>query len=290
MSWWLEGVFTAITAATGQTWTMTAFVALLSGSLGATTASIQIAEFNGSSVFQDGSAASFTPSAALARYAHTRTLVTAISPLHVNGALLFSIPNGATLSNAVIRIALPQIEEGGFESSPILPPIGVPGVTTRFSDILTGPLSSLGISANGNCTLVGTFMLPQAAVGTNGALMQIDGGSDGNRYIIFNPAGTNTLVGHATVAFTPVIGGARSFTPGTPFKVAMCVNNGRFSYSVDGGTVEVVTGGLTSGFNTLRLFNVVNVDRPSFGYTTRLSYLPRPIADADLQALSLRGG
>lgn len=186
--------------------------------------------------------------------------------------------------------ALPDIALAPFAApySPILPPINTPGVTTRLADNLTAPLASLGIPASGACTIVGTFVLPQLASSlAQQFLLQIE--QDGNnRIFVRNTAGTNTVTlqrvtgGAFAEISTPVVVAAN-----TPIKIALSNDGaGRASLSVDGSSVRAVSG-VAPNFWLLNPGSY-GTSNSLNGYIRRISYLPRPTADADLPALSLR--
>ncbi len=180
------------------------------------------------------------------------------------------------------------IEQAPFPTTPPLP--ATSGVATRLVESLSAPLSDLGIAPSGACTIIGTFMLPQLPLNNPSGLLHADDGLTANRYFIrCSTLGQLQLVRTTAGANS----GALVFgtvVPGAPFRVAVSVDGtGRAAASASGGAVFAQTGGPTTGLTTLRIGIEAGNFAPLNGYAKRLSYLPRPTADADLPALSLRG-
>lgn len=203
-----------------------------------------------------------------------------------NGRWRCNVTSGLAV-DFTVRLGWPQLELGAFASSPILPPVGSPGASTRGADVLTATLSSLGIVANGSCAIWGTAMIPQnAPTGVNQALFQIDDGSDSNRFMLRNVGGGATIVPAQVVSGTTTDGAsAGSMTAGTLFRWGATINSaGRMAVSIDGGAVVAVTGGPTSGFTTLRLGNNFSGTAPLFGELGVVNAIARTLSDAELIA------
>lgn len=142
---------TQIAASASQVWTGSAFVSLQAG--GTVQGNISVAEVDGGGVVGFTSSATFTPGAGALRaqrQAHTRPLLSAsFVSLSVSG----TVANGVTV-DFTLRIGAPQMELGPGTSSPILPPVGVPGVATRAADqtrvtgLSIGPATMLVQSTN----------------------------------------------------------------------------------------------------------------------------------------------
>jgi hypothetical protein len=197
-----------------------------------------------------------------------------------------SVLNGAAI-DFTLRIAAPQLELAASTSTPILPPVGTPGASTRGADIVTATLASLGIGANGACTILGVAMLPQnAPAGTDQVLVQIGDGSDANRFRLRNAAGGATiLAGRVTGGVAVDAASLGSMTAGTPFRVGVSIDGtGRIASCLDGGAVQVATGGPTSGLTTLWVGNNAASTAPMFGEVGVLTVMPLALADAELQA------
>jgi len=275
----------AMAAATGTVVTASVFAALTAGAFPAgSTVEFTIREHDSGDVFLRQTLFSLAGlTGTLQRIAGTAT--TGASTATVRVGLRVTIPT-ATATSFTLRLGFPQLELGAFASTPILPPVGTPGASTRGTDILTAPLSSLGIADNGACTVLWRGVIPQEAPATlNQTIFQIDDNSSSNRFLVYNSGpGAGITSGR-------LIGGAASLvsvgtmTPGTEFRVGASIDGaGRIAASLDGSAAVVRTGGPTGGLTTFRLGNVSAANAALFGETHTLTVLPRVLSDADLQA------
>jgi hypothetical protein len=188
--------------------------------------------------------------------------------------------------DATVRFYAPQLELGPFASTPILPPVGTPGASTRGTDILTAPLGSLDIADNGACTVLWRGVVNVIGAGDTQTIAGIDDGTENNRHDMrLSLAGFPQIVrftGGVLAAATPSGG---PFSPNATIRAGMTIDGlGRLAASFNGGAVTAVTGGPTSG---LTLFNhgiSRAAVRPLWGETHTLTVLPRVLSDADLQA------
>jgi hypothetical protein len=185
-----------------------------------------------------------------------------------------------------LRVAYAQVEQRGFATSPILHPVGVPGVTTRLMDAPTWAASALGIPASGACTVSGVVNIP--TISANHTIWQMDDGTNANRVMLRIEAG-------GALRLWRVLAGVTSFaalgtaTDEVPLRWAVSVaGDGTASAAVNGGAEVTVTGGPTAGMTVLRGGHAVGTESLQ-GYLTRLAYSPRPIPAADLPGLSRRG-
>lgn len=212
----------------------------------------------------------------------------AASPLNVS---MTTSPSAAraqsyTGTSRTLDVGWCWTEAAPFASTPILPPPGSPGASTRGADLVAASLAALGIGGNGACTVLWSGMVPQAApAGSDQMLFQLDDGTDGNRFRVRNLAGGATIVGGRVLAGTPAdAAAAGSMTPGTPFRVGAAISGGRIAVSLDGAAVVAATGGPSSGLATLRLGSNAANGASLFGETLALRVLPRALDDAALAA------
>ncbi|MBX9596139.1 MAG: hypothetical protein K2X46_17370 [Roseomonas sp.] len=279
----LEGA-TVIAATVGQAWTGSAFLARDPG--GGATPNIQLRflEHNSAGTQLVASpGANETVSASLSRVSRVYTTTQATCAF-IRSFLTIGVLNGSTY-NTTLDVGWQQLELGAFASTPILPPVGTPGASTRGADLVAAPLAGLGISDNGACTIVGTFMLPQMApASAQQVLVQIDGGSETQRIFLRNGAGANSLVlGKVGGGSTTIAVG--SLSAGQVFRCGFTVDGaGRVVASLNGAAPVEVTGALTSGFTTLRLGDSAAAVASMFGEVGTVLILPRPVSDAELQA------
>ena len=134
LDWKISGTTTALATAdisferaaalTGQAWTSSVYVKLVSGSLSAvTTTFIRLVEEDASTNFVAGSSGSITlpttASLGTQRGSFTRTLSGGATTAFVRTNLAVTVSSGATV-DFTLRIGLPQLEQGAFATSPIL--------------------------------------------------------------------------------------------------------------------------------------------------------------------------
>ena len=284
----LEGT-TSIPALTGQTWTGSWFwrlVDVVSGGPSAWSMIVTEADSGGALVLENtvSMTAPTTASLGSQRVSGTQLLSGGASVAFVRTRVRLSFPVGT--HDITIRIAVPQLEQGPFASSPILPPAGTPGASTRGADIVGASLSSLGIAANGACTIlwhgVVPVFLPSGNIHT---IACIDNGSAPSSFNLLIATNSGTL---EILRFNG--GGAQqtvgAVTVNTTFKTGITLNGaGRAAASLNGGAVAAVTGGPTSGLTQFRLGNISDTFAPMWGETGRLRILPYSVSDAELQSL-----
>lgn len=187
-----------------------------------------------------------------------------------------------TLSGAV---SFPQLEIGSFATQ--YTPSSSTAVT-RLADQTTWPLNTLGIASNGACTVVGRFIIPQAAItGSPQILIQVDDGSDNNRFFIRNIPGGLTLGGAAVLAGSGTDSAASTISVNVSFGMALTINSGTLSFSINGDTVRTASNGPTSGLTTMRAGIAASGLGNLNGYVRRLRYTPVATPVTNLPSLSL---
>ncbi|MGK7866311.1 hypothetical protein [Falsiroseomonas sp. E2-1-a20] len=274
---------TAIAAVTGQVWSASLSMRWVGAPTGVTTVTLGVEERSGAGGFLSAGGAGAALSDAFTRFSATRTMGSAACAF-ANTYVAFLVQAGVPVS-ARVRLAWPQLEMSAFASSPILPPVGSPAASTRGADLVTTTLASLGIGASAACTLLGTFMLPQAFSGAVQTLLAVDGGSTSDRWQVINPFASQILVNRFTAGASVSSSVAGAFTAGSPFRIGVaCDGAGRLVLCMNGGAVEVLTGAPTSGMTTLRVGSNVANGNPMFGEIAALSVLPWALPDAALVA------
>lgn len=276
----------AITALT--THTLSVLWQIVGGSWsGLQVPSIMFNEYVAGAFSSQGSVAIATPTTAEVRAVATRTLTNA-SATSVMPYVRAGYSAGATF-DVTVRFRLPQAELGSFASTPILPPSGTPGASTRGADILTAPLSSLGIAGNGACTVLWRGVFSATNIGDTQTIIGIDSGDDTSRYDLrLGTTGIPNLV--RLVGSTPTSSafGSTAVTPGATIRAGMAIDGaGRVAAVYDGfagGAVQAITGGATSGLTTFRHGSSTFGNRVVWGETHTLTVLPRVLSDSDLQA------
>jgi hypothetical protein len=179
------------------------------------------------------------------------------------------IPNGA-VTDLTLRVGWPQLELGGFASSPIRT---TSVAVTRAADLvtLTAPLT-LGLTFS--MYAAGTPVLPVATVAEQ-TLLSLDDGTVNNR-LILGRAGANTGKARASMVVGGTIVYTQSMSPvlaqGVPLKSALAekdgATNGVWPQEVAFNGVRGVpgSGGPLPTLNTLRMGMLADGTLPWNGY------------------------
>jgi hypothetical protein len=275
-----------IVAANGQTWTGSAFLRLFAGSQANLGLNLRMMGRDGVFTAYNLVTQAVTLNAALARAAATSVFANAAITL-ASSDLQLVFTAGQPV-DCTFDLGWPQIEQGAFASSPILPPAGGTGATTRGADLVTVALAALGLPPTGAGTILLRVVLPQAApAAADQVLLQLDDGSAANRILLRNPAGgsalrlTRVLQGGAAVD-APDLG---TFTAGVAVRLGLSVNGlGRVAASLDGAAAQAVLAAPASGLVTLRLGNDSATTAPLNGQVADLQILGEVLSDAELAA------
>jgi hypothetical protein len=175
--------FARTAALTGQTWTSSVYIKLVSGSLSAvTTTFIRLVEEDASINFVGGGSGSITlpttASLGTQRGSFTRTLSGGATVAFVRTNLAVTVSSGSTV-DFTLRIGLPQLEQGAFATSVI------PTTTTA----LTRPVDSAVIDGTG--VITGTYTLVEQPAGcavVNGTNIDLVSGFTAERVMVFPAA------------------------------------------------------------------------------------------------------
>ncbi|MBB5692345.1 hypothetical protein [Muricoccus pecuniae] len=223
------------------------------------------------------------PSSAMERRSHTRTTGTSTSITHMQHGLSLSCTAGQAYDET-LEIGWPTLEQGAFGSSPILPPAGAPAAATRAAD---APSLALTPAQAARGTLVGTFMLPQAAASSNQGLLCLDDGTLSNRIVLRNASGGSLVNALKVISGTVIgIGSLGSLTSGVPFKVALAWDAAGTSVSMGGSASVNVAGAIPSISRLLIGHNQSDLVGATFGEIGALDLHPTRLPDAALQALT----
>ena len=283
---------TTIAAASGQAWTGTAFLRLVAGAFGAFSQAPQyvIQEYNAGGTFLAQQTQLLAPApsnAALAtqRQAFTATLAnasTAFAGLH------FLVQyNTGTVVDFTLRIGVPQMEQGAFATSPIMPPPGSPAASTRAVDDLTLPLDTLAFwqtPAGFGAVLEFASAAPPAQM--NGFVIWGVAPSSG-----FNDSWYAVVNASSVMSLAKINGGAGATSPtsnllaqGVVQRLAISGQPGTFSGSLNGGAVMTAS---NAGYPTMLRQGLLRSPWPGPvslpGYARRLRLYPRPLSNEQLQ-------
>jgi uncharacterized protein YmfQ (DUF2313 family) len=190
----------AIPAANGETWTNSAFIRLIAGSLdnltNATYPRFQIVDLASGGGFLAGT--NMVPTITDAplrtqRLVFTRRLDGGATVAHAQGGITFGYSAG-TVVDVTLRIAGPQMERSPVATSVMLPPVGSPGVSTRSADTLTLPLPVLGFPGEDGWSALLEFA-PTALPGDAAVFgVGIAGDADNTTYALASAADQLRLV------------------------------------------------------------------------------------------------
>lgn len=277
---------TGVTAANGETWTYSQFhdmVGLAAGNLEAAQLFIAEATAGGDLVTQ-GSAtvASPAPNVRLAtgRVEFTRTLSGGGTVARVRPVVTYYFAAGTV--DATIRIGLPQLEQGGFATSPILSPAGTLATATRGADTPTFTPASGFFAAAGGTIHAAARKRAAEPGGLFPRIVQMTDGTTANDVSLLWATGTNTLyaavqAGGALVASI----GPSGLSQTLQHRITLAYAANDFRASVDGGAVTADTGGAVPPLTTLALGT-----EGYAGWIRRLAYYNRALSSAQIQALS----
>jgi hypothetical protein len=191
-----------------------------------------------------------------------------------------------TGTNRTLDVAWPQSEvSAAFASTPILPPIGTPGASTRGADLLSAPLASVDVSDDGACTVLWSGQFVGLDTTSTQRLIAVDDGTIDNCVGFQQQSGTSLQVFRTTAGASATDTTATSAAVGAPLRIGVSIDGaGRVAASVNGGVPVAVTGAPTSGLTTLRFGNDASGTAPMFGTMAYCVVLPFALSDADLQA------
>ena len=279
---------TAIAASAGQNWTASAFLKLLAGSLnGLPSTALVMIERNAAGSGVAESTVALTPTGAALGGQRSTVSRLLTDPTTAFNSLQYriTVTNGAMV-DVTFALGWPQMELGGFASTPILPAPGNPAASTRGGDFLLAATAGTQFAANGPCTILWSGFVHQAApAAQDQVLFQIDNGTDAHRVWVRNPAGgTGVLAGRVASGAAGDAASLGSLTPGAALRVGLTLNAGRMAACLADGTVQAVTGAPSTGLSMLRVANAVAGQAPMFGEVTGVKVLPYAVADAQLFA------
>lgn len=276
---------TQIAATTAQTWTPSAYVALVGGSTAnVTTAVVLVEERNASGTgLADNPGANFLGSLTGAPSRFFASLTTAQATIaFVQPGLRLTFTNGGAV-DLTLRIGWPNAALQGNVSSAVLPPAGAPASATRAAD--TFALASMPALAG--VTLVD--YTPNAVTSANQWIYQPDDGTGNNRESLF-------INGSGLMLLTTLTGGVAqgninlgTAVAGTRYRVAIRNTGGTVSASINGGAVGSITpaNGYPVGVNARHLANSNSGVGQGMLYLSRVIEYPTAApTDAQLQAMS----
>lgn len=195
-----------------------------------------------------------------------------------------------------IRYGLPTLEKSPLVTSPVLPPVGAPAVSTEAADMprIDGAnfASIFGAGAPQGAVFVEGYMSASLATSAGRMFAQIDDGTPSNRvHIRTNSVGANWLIVAVAGGSSSALGTSGTAIYGAPFCAGLRWNGlGGFSGCMNGGTIAEKTGAPVGGvFTALRLGVDQSGGTGLQGRLRRLRALPYFPADAEFQARCIVG-
>lgn len=262
----------------GSIWTYSAYARLVAGSVANATFSVGT-QFTGG---PGNLGTTFTPNSsplATQRISVTATAGTGVTS--INSAI------GMTTAGAVsftLRIGLPQLELGSFASTPILPAVGTPAVTTRGSDNALVTMASFGWQGLPASLVAEASVMSIPSVGLQGFCVLDDGGGL-NRITYRN--NTTNLGGMAYVvagAATAQPNFPGTLTAGVTAKMGCSMLTTGVIGAMNGVGGTSASGAAPSGLTILRLGQNGLGSGFLNGWHRRLRVWPRALPAGELQA------
>jgi hypothetical protein len=286
---------TTVSAATvGQTWSASAYVRLVGGSLGSPVQPLQINIIERSAVGVNLASGvtilSPVPTgAALSsqRYRVTYTLVQATVAFVTTG--LFIQYGAGEVVDFTIRVGAPQLELGPMITSNILPPVGAPAATTRAVDACTVPITMSGSVGTIYCQ----FMFPYSFTTAPSVGAKIDDGTGSANGLELRTANAHTVyasdaVINSTALVNINVATYGSVSAGATLKQAIAYSTGN-SRAAGGGTLGTAsTTAFSAGtFNRLVIGNNSTGNRTMNGYVQAVRlYSGIRLIDSNLQNIT----
>lgn len=275
---------TQVVASSGQTWTGSAYVALVGGGLsGVNSTNLRLrANAGGSdSSSTETVTTAFTPTATLDRATCTATLASG-STTRLGYHLVVNYSTGASF-NFTLRVAAPQLELGGFATS-FISTSGT--AATRAADMLTAALGSWFNAGEG--TVVANFRRATTPVsGTAPALATLDDGSADNRIKLYHSpsnTGCGLMRAGGSAVFDQAASGSVSLS--NLNRLAVAYKNADHAVCLNGGSVSNLgDASLASGLTTLRL-GADSGGGVMSGWLRKVAYYDSRLPDAMLQTLT----
>ena len=269
-----------IAAANGQTWAFSWWQSVVAGSTANLTPQApSMLFYDAGAGFLGGigfTAATFNSTSNFTRQSGSATIATA-NTAFIQPQINFLFASGAAI-DITLRIGLPQLEQGAFATS-VIPTTTT--ALTRAADVASvNTLSPWYNSVEGTLYFEGLTVATTAGLATlqDGSVaeyMRLARGLSKLNGVVSTAAGTQADI--YSVADVPL---------NTVFKGALAVKANDFAISLNGATpVTDTSGAMPSAANQLNIglgkyLGYIN------GYVRRITYYPRRLANADLQAIT----
>ena len=266
-----------VAAVNGQTWTSSAFFKRVAGSMANVTQCNNFIVLHSGAGAQIGAVANaFTLTDVLTRAAFTTTLANA-SVAFIRPAFLFTSVAGAV--DLTIRIGWPQLEQGGFVTSPIR--------TTTAAKARLADQISMALAMSGPVTVFADHTIPAGIASGAKVTWELDNGTNNERRLVRteNTNGNldvfNVVAGVATYSDVLLVAVA-----GTRYKTAIRTDTNNFRGAVNGTLKNADASGALPAVSTiLRIGSEIGVNYLN-GYLRRLTLWPLALSDAQIAQIT----
>ena len=270
-----------VVAANGQTWTLSAFVKLQSGSTANATTSVAVRGrlVGGGAVAGQTSETTITPTSAnlnsqrfLATITFSNATVERVwPPLTVSYTEALAI-------DITLRIAAPQLEQGAFPTSYI--PTTTAAATRSADSAVVTPIASFYNQSEG--TLFAEASLPQ----TPNIAFAADIYTDvTNRIGVYRGANATTMA-----SFVAVSNVTQSFLANTvsaqPTKTAFAFKADDFASTTNGGTIATDSSGTLPVATSVRIGQRADGGQAANGHIRKIAYWPKRLTNTLLEQLT----
>ncbi|WP_454735357.1 phage head spike fiber domain-containing protein [Cupriavidus necator] len=276
------GAVTDTTAVSGQTWTFSLFAKLIAGSLAnISTLGIVLGERDGASAYLTSGSANTPLTSALTRYTNTRTLANA-STAYVEPWFVLNFASGVSI-DATFRLSAPQLEQGGFATSPILT---TNAQVTRAADVpAVGTLPPWFNPSEGTLYAEFVSLSTTAAIGmslhdgTSQQAINIGRGGSGLPSLFVTTAGTTNVSLSQGAPITASLPSVR--------RLAAAYKAGDYALSVDGAAPATSSyAGALPTVSALAIGRNYTGSLALNGWLRALKYAPRRMTNAELQSMT----
>jgi hypothetical protein len=283
-----DGIGT-IAAANGQSWAISAWLAIVGGSA-ANTNNYTLANnlFDSGSVYigeGPGISLASPPTSTFTRYSGAGTISNA-STASIRPYFYFLFASGVAI-DITLRIGLPQLELGAFATS-VIPTTTT--ALTRNADVasMTGTNFSSWYNAAEGTLFSESINLPGQSAVVFPRIANINDGTTNNVITTIWRSDTSRLYGVVTTSGSGVADvGANGVTQTNANKIALGYATNNFAASVNGGAVNTDTSGaVPTGLTTLGIGRQASAADFINGYIRRIAYYPVRVTNAQLQALT----
>jgi len=270
-----EATTTQVAAASGQSWTASAFFKLVTGANPFSITNFYVLGINsGGSATADTAVTSVTLNGTLTRRSVSITMADATTAAALF-TTIFRIPNG-TVCDFTLRIGWPQLELGAFATSPIRT---TAAAATRAADAITTALAGTSEGA------IVVYARTAPGLATQ-LLAQWDDGTASNRIYFYRPSGGNIFAQVVAGGANQAILDLGIVANSTDFKVGLSWKANDFVAVLNGGTpLTDVSGSVPTGLTTFR-HGASTAGNQWNSTTSREAIFPIRLTNAQLQVLT----